>query len=86
MDQTATLAQAQQDIRAAQALPDHLARREHATGAHKRAQTVLLDPTSTPEQKSSARLCIKQARVLTGDLDAPRHQRTPDVDRGLSID
>lgn len=85
MDQTSALAQAQQDIRTAQALPDHLARRERANGAQKRAQTVLLDPSSTPEQKSAARLCINQARALTGDLDVPRQQPAPDIDRGLSI-
>ncbi|MCA2304873.1 hypothetical protein JF770_15000 [Mycobacterium intracellulare] len=85
MDQIAALAQAQQDIRAAQALPDHLARKEHANGAQKRAQTVLLDPNSTPEQKSAAQLCIKQARILNG-VETPGHrQATDDVDRGVSI-
>lgn len=84
MDHTSALAQAQHDICTAQG-PTHLARRERASGAQKRAQTVLLDPASTPEQKSAARLCINQARALAGDLDVPRHQPPPDMDRGLSI-
>lgn len=85
MDQTPALAQAQHDIRSAQALPDHLARRDRANSAQKRARTVLLDPASTPEQKSAARLCINQARALTGDLDVARRQPSPDIDRGVSI-
>lgn len=59
------LAQAQQDIRAAQALPDNLAAREHVHAVQQRARALLLDATSTPEQMSAARRDIKQARALT---------------------
>lgn len=86
MPESGALAQAQQDIRAAQALPDNLARREHVHAARQRARAVLLDATSTPEQKSAARLYIKQARALTSDLYRPRTPSTPDLDRSPSIE
>lgn len=86
MPESGALAQAQQDIRAAQALPDNLARREHVHAARQRARAVLLDATSTPEQESAARLYIKQARALTSDLYRPRTPSTPDLDRSPSIE
>ncbi|WP_145929509.1 hypothetical protein [Mycobacterium intracellulare] len=70
MPESGPSAQAQQDIRAAQALPDNLARREHVHAVQQRARALLLDVTSTPEQKSAARLDIRQALALTGDLDS----------------
>ncbi|MGH3968396.1 MAG: hypothetical protein ACRDTV_09875 [Mycobacterium sp.] len=80
------MAQTRHDIRTAQALPDSPARRAGAAAAQKRAQAVLLDPASTPEQKSAARLAIKQARVLTGELDrSPRPART-DTALRISLD
>lgn len=63
MPESRPLAQAQQDIRAAHGLPDSLARREHVPAAQQRARAILLDPTSTPEQKSAAQLYIKQAHA-----------------------
>jgi hypothetical protein len=86
MPESGPLARAQQDIRAAQALPDNLARREHIHAAQQHAPADLVDDTSTPEQKSVARLYIKQAGALTGDLDRPRTPSTPDLDRSLSIE
>ncbi|MBX9641895.1 MAG: hypothetical protein K2X97_19885, partial [Mycobacteriaceae bacterium] len=72
MPESGPSAQAQQDIRAAQALPDNLARREHVHAVQQRARALLLDATSTPEQKSAVRLDIRQARALTSDLCTPR--------------
>ncbi|BCP14009.1 hypothetical protein MINTM021_09180 [Mycobacterium paraintracellulare] len=80
------LAQTQRDIRAAQALPDSPDRRARGVAAQTRAGDVLLDPASTPEQQSAARLAIKQARALAGELDrSPAPRRTDNALR-ISLD
>lgn len=80
------LAQTQHDIRAAQALPHGPDRRARGVAAQTRAREVLLDPASTPEQKSAARLAIKQARALAGELDpSPALRRTDNALR-ISLD
>ncbi|MCA4761706.1 hypothetical protein KXD96_27490 [Mycobacterium sp. SMC-2] len=86
MPESGPSAQAQQDIRAVQALPDNLARREHVHAARQRARALLLDATSTPEQMSAARRDIGQARALTSDLYRPRTPSTPDLDHSLSFE
>ncbi|MEB3980156.1 hypothetical protein OQ968_02635 [Mycobacterium sp. 663a-19] len=77
------IAQTQHDIRAAQALPDSPDRRARGMAAQRRAREVLLDPASTPEQKSAARLALKQARALAGELD--RSPAPPRTDNALRI-
>lgn len=80
------LTQTQHDIRAAQALPDSPDRRARGAAAQRRAREVLLDPASTPEQKSAARLAFKQARALAGELDrSPATHRTDNALR-ISLD
>ena len=72
------LAQTQDDIRAAQALPDSPDRASQGSGCsrHEPAE-VLLDPTSTPEQKlSAARLAFKQAR-RSGRRAGPQPHHAP---------
>jgi len=62
MPEDTPLAQTQDDIRAAQALPDSPDRRARGAAAQTRAREILQDPASTPEQKSAARLAFKHAR------------------------
>jgi hypothetical protein len=86
MPEDTPLAQTQDDIRAAQALPDSPDRRARGAAAQTRAREVLLDPTSTPEQKSAARLAFKQARALAGELDrSPTTRHTGNALR-ISLD
>jgi hypothetical protein len=86
MPEETPLAQTQNDIRPAQALPDSPDRRARGVAAQTRAREVLLDPASTPEQKSAARLAIKQARALAGELDrSPAPRRTDNALR-ISLD
>ncbi len=88
MQQPTRLDQAQQDIRAAQTLPNNSDRRNHGLTAQKHAQAVLLDPDSTPQQKSAARLCIRQARALAGELNlgTGTTRRTCTHDLGHTLD
>lgn len=81
------LTQTQDDIRAAQALPDSPDRRARAAAAQRRAREILLDPASPPEHKSAARLAFKQARALAGELDhSPTTHHTDNVLRiGLDV-
>lgn len=80
------LAQTQHDIRAAQALPDSPDRRARGVAAQTRAREVLLDPASTPEQKSAARLAIKQAQALAGEMDRSPAPRRTDKALRISLD
>jgi hypothetical protein len=86
MPEETRLAQTQYDIRAAQALPDGPDRRARGVAAQTRAREVLLDPASTPEQKSAARLAIKQARALAGELDRSSAPRRTDNALRISLD
>jgi len=86
MPEETPLAQTQDDIRAAQALPDSPDRRARGAAAQRRAREVLLDPTSTPELKSAARLAFKQARALAGELDRSPTTRHTDNALRISLD
>lgn len=81
------LTQTRDDIRAAQALPDSPDRRARGAAAQTRAREVLMDPASTPAQKSAARLAFKQGRALSGELDrSPNTRHTDQVLRiGLDV-
>ena len=86
MPQDTPLAQTQDDIRAAQALPDSPDRRSRGAAAQTRAREILQDPASTPEQKSAARLAFKQARALAGELDRSPSKCHTDNALRISLD
>jgi hypothetical protein len=87
MPEDTPLAQTQDDILAAQALPDSPDRRARGAAAQTRAREILQDPASTPEQKSAARLAFKQARALAGELDrTPTTTRHTDNALRISLD
>jgi hypothetical protein len=86
MPEDTPLAQTQDDIRAAQALPDSPDRRARGAAAQTRAHEILQDPASTPEQKSAARLAFKQARALAGELDRTPTTRHTDNALRISLD
>ena len=86
MPEETRLAQTQRDIRAAQALRDSPDRRARGVAAQTRAREIMLDPASTPEQKSAARLAIKQARALAGELDRSPAPRRTDTALRIGLD
>ena len=62
-------------------------RDRYAASARDKALAVLTNPDSTPEQKSLARQCIRQARSITGDLQRslPKPSREQSLAEGHEL-
>ena len=60
-------------------------RSRYAATARNEALAVLTNPDSTPEQKTLARQCIRQARTITGDLQLPKPSRDQSLAEGHEL-